>query len=245
MKKIFATIAGLVLGTSLVHAQGYLQLTSGTVFDATTNDLTFEGFGFNMYPPETTNSFIPWGKTAPGDQYYMTFLYWAAGGLASSSGSNNLLDPGWVQLAVDNAGTPGAALFATNNASAGNFSGQGGGNSTAAIGINGDAFKNGTLYQVALVAWSSNEGTDWAQVASEASSTFWNENGFFGYVIGNDINPSSAAPGVLIGSGAMTSNGSLILYSVPTPEPTTLALAGLGGLSMLFLRQRKRRVHGL
>jgi hypothetical protein len=59
------------------------------------------------------------------------------------------------------------------------------------------------------------------------------------------LNPSvtgAAAPGtpanmnsIWPGSGSQAFN----LYLQPVPEPTTLALAGLGGLSMLFLRRRK------
>jgi hypothetical protein len=240
MKKAIILMAVMMAGAVFVHAQAYLQLTSGTVFDVTTNTETFGG----PYIPETTNGFDPyvWGKTAPGDQYSMAFLYIASGGLASSSDSNNLLSPDWVQLAVDNNGTVGAALLATNVISAGNFEGQGGANSISAIGINGDAFDNGTHYQVALVAWSDSLGSSWSQVSSEYQNDTWSAAGFFGYVIGNDIDPSSAAPGVFINGGAMASNGSLILYSVDVPEPATLALAGLGGLSMLFLRHRKSQM---
>jgi hypothetical protein len=237
MKKILATFIVLATGAMLVNAQGWLQLTSGTVYNATTNTGTFGDTSVANGLAGYTN--IVSGKTTPGNTYSMAFLYIAAGGLASSADSNNLTSSDWVQLAVDNGGTPGAALLATNSASAGNFQGQGGGNSTAAIGINGDAFNNGTLYQVALVAWSDNLGTSWSQIEGELTSGVWNANGFFGYVIGNDINPTTAAPGVLIGSGAMSANSSMVLYSVAVPEPTTLALAGLGGLSMLFLRRRK------
>jgi hypothetical protein len=65
-----------------------------------------------------------------------------------------------------------------------------------------------------------------------------------GYVV---LNGGTATSGTTPGStpydmnnGYPTSDQNILLVSpAPTPEPTTLALSGLGGLSMLFLRRRK------
>lgn len=240
MKKILATIVGLAVGASLVQAQGWLQLTSGVSWNANTNTGTFG----NPTVPNASAGFstLASGKSgtfSSGLSYDMAFLYIAAGGLASSADSNNLASSDWVQLAVDN-GSVGPALMATNT-TAGNFQGQNGANSTQAIGIGGQAFNNGTSYQVALVVWSTSLGSSWSTVLAEyenyQNTGSWGVSGFFGDVIGNNINPSAAAPGNTI--GAMSGNGTMTLYSVPVPEPTTLALAGLGGISLLFLRRRK------
>ncbi|HUE37823.1 MAG TPA: PEP-CTERM sorting domain-containing protein [Candidatus Acidoferrum sp.] len=58
------------------------------------------------------------------------------------------------------------------------------------------------------------------------------------------LNPSSTgtpSPGTPVNMNGIWPGSSSQAFNllVPIPEPTTLALAGLGGLSMLFLRRRK------
>jgi hypothetical protein len=238
MKKILATMIGLAVGASLVHAQGFLQFSSGTSFNVTTNTGTFG----NTSVPNSSAGFgtIVSGKTptsgVAANTYDYALLYTPAG-VGSATDLGNLADGDWVQLAVDLGGTPGAALFGTNTAIAGNFAGQGGSSSVQSIGINGDAFNNGTTYSIALVGWSANLGSSWSTVESELSSGAWSTIGSFGDVT-SSVNPSSSTPGNTMVN--LFGNSSLTLYSVaPIPEPTTLALAGLGGISMLFLRRRK------
>jgi len=244
MKKLILTALGVVAGAALVHAQGYLQLTSGTTFGITTNTGTF---GNTTVPDAPYGSLIS-GKTAAysatGAKFDYALLFIPTG-VGTSGDLASLTDGHWDQLAVDLSGSPGSALFGTNSAGlAGNFSGQGGGSSVEAIGIDGQAFNYNNImgvgdtysYSIALVGWSANEGSSWSQVSAELSSGNWNGLGNFGYEVGT-ITPNSAAPGN--SPTAIWGNNSLVLYTVPVPEPATLALAGLGGLSMLFLRRRK------
>jgi len=102
-----------------------------------------------------------------------------------------------------------------------------------------------------LVGWSANLGSDWATVSnnlanwSVAQTTIQGQAFFgetsFGYRVGN----TSPAPGAAIFASAADANGLPIfslntqLYLLPVPEPTSLALAGLGGLSLLLFRRRK------
>ena len=58
------------------------------------------------------------------------------------------------------------------------------------------------------------------------SNCAWGVNGGTVYV-GDGSGPTDAINGFVVGE------------VVPVPEPSTLALAGLGGLSLLFLRRRK------
>jgi len=242
MKKVLVTLFSITAGAALVHAQGFLQLTSGTTFGITTNTGTF---GATTTPDQADGySTIISGKTLPQATAPLGFYYallFTPTGVGSSGDLANLNDGNWVQLAIDLSGTPGAALLGTNSAGlAGNFAAQGGGNSISALGAtplpNGSAFNNGTTYSVALVGWSSNLGSSWTAVSAELQSGVWSAAGNFGYVVAS-VNPSAAAPGN--SPTGMFGNNSLTLYSVPVPEPTTIALAGLGGLSMLFLRRRK------
>jgi hypothetical protein len=103
-----------------------------------------------------------------------------------------------------------------------------------------------------IVGWSANEGTSWATVVLELNGTEpWPVTGpdswfgqtpvAFNYAGGGtgafppgsvSVWSSSAATG-LAGSGGVS--GVILL---PIPEPSTMVLAGLGGLSLLLFRRR-------
>jgi len=118
---------------------------------------------------------------------------------------------------------------------------------------------NGVTNSIILVGWSVDLGTTWAGV-SNLLSALANGNstpianqlagqvGLFGETVIGNVNPAASSPGnpMFATSGSALPNGTPIfelntpLYVIPVPEPTTLALAGLGGLGlMLFRRQRK------
>jgi hypothetical protein len=73
--------------------------------------------------------------------------------------------------------------------------------------------------------------------------------GFFGETTIGNVNPAAASPGnpifftsstPLANSDPIFSLNTQMYQLVPVPEPATMALAGLGGLSLLlFRRQRK------
>jgi len=105
----------------------------------------------------------------------------------------------------------------------------------------------GTSTTFILLGWSANLGT-LAQVETELANgaISWNSsNGSPGYV--GWTAAGTGIPGATPPANALTiqgASGSIIpvgmtMLQVPVPEPTTLALAGLGGISMLFLRRRK------
>jgi hypothetical protein len=112
----------------------------------------------------------------------------------------------------------------------------------------------GTTDNIVLVSWSANLGATWATVFNELTNSTYagvlaGQQGFFGISNPGYLASSSANPGSLVVGGGASVNGTPIqstltpLYLLPVtvvPEPTTLALAGLGGLGlMLFRRQRK------
>ena len=120
---------------------------------------------------------------------------------------------------------------------------------------------SGITNNIIMVGWSANLGQlgtgqeTWLNVSnvlanwnSTFSGQMW-ESAFFGESATGFITPNTGDLGATIIGGGANINGTPIhslltqLYILPdtiiTPEPSTLALAGLGGLSLLFFRVRR------
>jgi len=222
MKKILATMFGVVVGAALVHAQGFI-ITQGSGAGITTNTGTL---GNTSVPNQGAGfSTIIAGKTPTSGGYDYALL------ASTTDITDGPTDAGWAQVTQSG----GASLALVDYAVlAGGLGGAGG---TGGIATDLAA---GTTYYVTLVGWSTSLGTSWSAVESQLASGTWSAQGWFGETSVATMTPAVAAgPTDPIISPGTWSSGSLVLYSVPVPEPTTLALAGLGGLSMLFLRRRK------
>jgi hypothetical protein len=110
---------------------------------------------------------------------------------------------------------------------------------------------SGTTDSIVMVGWSANLGTTWGVVSNLlATQTSFADGSFFGVSKTGYIAPNAANPGVTVFTTSAQSYGLPInglntqLYALPTgvivPEPTTLALAGLGGLSLLLFRRSRK-----
>jgi len=252
MKKLVLTSMAVVLGAVLAQAQGTISMQEGAGVVVTNGTSIGEGTG----------------ATHQGNAQFdyevldMTQSQWAGLSGPQQQAASQLF------AGVGNANSAGLALWTDStvsgvnagNLTAGGITGLGGTGGTTAA--NWAAPANGTGYSSApnydyytVVGWSVNEGT-WAAVQASINSGTWavvGAGGWFGqsavlYNYAGGGSGSLAAPNVfspaattgLAGSGSSASNPQLSLLPVSSvPEPTTLALAGLGGISMLFLRRRK------
>jgi hypothetical protein len=227
MKKIL-TILAIASAATFAYAQGTIVLQNGNaLYLVSTNAAAIsQGIGVTA-------------KTA--GQFDYAVLTAAFGGPVPSTSP---LDGAWT----------GAVLTGVNFAlTAGGISGQGAAAGATAAGWGaptGPSYTDGTEKYFMIVGWSSNLGANWATVSGELNGGWatptWTGNAFFGTsVIGfgysgggpntlpavNLFNPTAAMP------GGLTSGFQLMVVSIP--EPTTMALAGLAGLSLLLFRRRK------
>src|SRR5215469_3459189 len=218
MKKIVSTLMGVITGTIFVHAQGFIEF-AGSAAGITTNTSGYYAPDVGTYTSGLTFPGVLTGKVPFA--YDFALLYWTGTGSATT----DITSSGWSQVVTFTGSTP---LLGTNAVGAGNFQGQGG---TAGIGT---TLTPGTAYSVEFVGWSSNIGGSWSQVEADIADPSWNAAGFVGWepTIGT-LTPTASTTGQPNIFPVVWANGSMVLYAAPVPEPVTLALAGLGGLSVL------------
>ena len=97
----------------------------------------------------------------------------------------------------------------------------------------------GTSTTFLLLGWSANLG-NLSSVESqlETGDSVASGPAFIGWTLAGTGVPGASPPAfplTIQGSVGSIIPGGMTMLVVPIPEPTTLALAGLGGLSMLFL----------
>jgi hypothetical protein len=229
MKKLL-TILAIASATTFAYAQGTVILQNGSaLFFVSTNAAA-------LTPP---GGIGVTAKTALGFDYAV--LTATFGGPVPSSSP---LDGAWT----------GAILTGVNFAlTAGGVSGQGSTAGATAAGWAASAtpnYSDGTEKYFMIVGWSSNLGTTWATVAANLASNWatpWlGGNAFFGTsTIGSGFSgggpfslPAPSLWGTSVAMPGGLSSG-FQLMAVIVPEPTTMALFGLGGLSLLLFRRRK------
>jgi hypothetical protein len=225
MKKIL-TILALASAATFVQAQGTVILNTVSGLYAVSTNAASLGGGI--------------GKTgvAAGQFDYALLIANYGGPVPSSSP----LDAAWS----------GAVLTGVNfTGVAGGTAGQGGG-AGAAIAAwgapTGPNYSDATEKYYMIVGWSSNLGANWGVVSADLASgwaTLPAQNAFFGTsAIGFGFSgggPNNLPAPSLYGVQALAMPGGLQsgFQLMVIPEPTTLALAGLGGLSLLLFRRRK------
>jgi len=221
MKKQIAILATLMVAGSLsAFGQGYVAFSSALAY--VIDEYSTPGVGTSANSGGIDATFL-WAATTATDPLgagLATTGVTSASSTAWTTVATMLSSDGWT-LAQNVAGsspveadnspisTVGALNYGTLNLG----------------GITG-----GNVYQLVVIAWYNNGGT----IANLSQAE---QAGTIGWSSAFDYTTAASSTGTL---SQFSATGQMPKFGVVTvPEPTTLALAGLGGLSMLFLRRRK------
>jgi hypothetical protein len=209
MKEALSILA-LVASVSFGYSQGTVNFTEFDSRYAVSTNSNFGGFG-------------PTSTVANSYYYALLIQPYTEGSPVPTS---NPFDPSWSF----------SGAMATNNTS---FAG----------GINGGiqaiaGWTPGATMYVEVVGWSANMATTFQQFEVMVESGDLNYGDYFGYsvvgrVVSGGLIVGGAPPGPanpLFGSTAISSG---FVLTSPIPEPTTIALIGLGGLGLAMIRRRK------
>jgi hypothetical protein len=210
MKKLILSLALVAAGLFSASAQGTVKFYNiSSLYLVSTNGAT------------TGKMATPTG----GDGLY----YFALLVDASTPTSSNPLTGGWAL--AEAAGIP---LVGTNYSLVGTINGTG-----SASGVAVDNWAAGTSDYIELVGWSASLGTSYSTITGELA-TGWTSTGYYGVSSEGSIisggSGSPAAPPTLLFGGTGIASGFTL---TAVPEPTTMALAAMGGLSLLALRRKK------
>ena len=220
MKKLILTI-GIATVSASLFAQGYFvfQTASRTVWDDW-SVLKNKADGSNNVA-FLIGTGTPAIITAAGGKVATNALALPNNLSAATAWSDILSDPNFK--VATNLATANAAIIQTSTLGAVSYNG---GNPFV---VSNTAAGGGSI-TVFLIAWNSVYSTPWD--ASAASSPLgWSAAFTYNYAAG-------PVPGPVGSPGNM--NTLVSSFGVaPVPEPATMALAGLGGLSLLLFRRRK------
>jgi len=223
MKKI-VSILSLVAVTTLLHAQGVVVFQSSNL-----GVLTNTGVSHFAGGSQVSGTSGKTGIAANGFMYQL-FVQTYTGTLTPAA-TNIVGGLGFGWVAATSTGTP-----------------------ITGMAIDGLALPSGGTYDTAghdyfmIAGWSQNLGTSWATVSSQLAAGFagnTNNGAFFGVsIIGNTYagGAQGLSPQSLFGANNAQTLQTVVpftLWAVPVPEPSTMALAGLGSLALLLFRRRK------
>src|SRR6185312_2161723 len=227
MKKILI-ILSIVTISGAAFSQGIVDFRNNGGQNISTNN-TVDIYG-NL--TGNTGSGLTFGNAnLPQGYYYVLLMQSYFSGPTNNPTASTLLSSGWLFTGAG----------ATNVVNTGRL----GGGQT-----NVTAFNNpiGETNQFVVVGWSSNIATNglagWLVVSNALSTAIWSTlNGGTGYFgisqVGTGVGSGTLASAELLFGGATGIQSGWSLNVVPTPEPGTIALAGLSGIALLLFRRRK------
>jgi len=233
MKILSITAAVLFAGIASSFGQGTIAVYEVSGYLTYTNNATYSSGSNGVY---STSGGL--AAATANAYYYALLIQPATNGTISTI---NPLDPNYS-----------VGMLATNFGPAGGIRGPGAGSGTAvtpwAAPTAGTYSSAANQDYYLLVGWSANLGSTWSAVSAELNSSSWTTNGFFGVsklglgYAGGGPN-SLTAPNIFgtgVNAGGLTTG--VTLYAVSAvPEPSTMALAALGGASLLLFRRRQSK----
>ena len=241
MKKIIA-LSILAVAPAIVQAQGTIEVYSiSATYASYTNTAVSSYVSGNQTGGTSGKAALPPTGTA---SYYDYALL---------AGSLNTSLAGTAPSASYLEGLSVAVSGITNFYVAGGLAGPGH-NVGAPVQIGSwaapaNSYTDGTGVEMnyVLVGWSSSLGSSWSTIESDLANDTWGAGGYFGAstigygYVGGGANSLSAPSifGVSTAEPGGLAAGPTLYDIPPVPEPTTLALSALGGLSLLAFRRKK------
>lgn len=238
MKKALFTLAAAVAAVASSYGQGYVVF--GNQAGVTSVAVNSAG---------ALSTFTPTANTASPSYYYALFY------ATSSSATFNGSSAGVVGTPTGdtvNSFVTGSSLFTQDAGVLGvnNTAGRTGGgfaDSNPNNIANGTPVPAGTQDAFIVLGWSANIGSTIASVQSFLNGTDTGvTSGFIGQ---SPVGVVTLSPGGNVAINNLFSSGTagdksipgfdLGYVSAPTPEPTSIALGVMGGLSLLALRRKK------
>jgi hypothetical protein len=170
-----------------------------------------------------TSGLVATSTTAPNGYFYALLMQaYSGSGPTVTASLSGLLSENWTYT----------GLTGVNGLGAGRISGGNPATTTA-----GDTL--GAANQFIVVAWSAVEGNTWAAFSTALQNQALVVGGYVGLTtVGTGVGSTSPVE-TLFGGGTGIQGPTTMNIVVPTPEPSTMALAALGGASLLLFRRRK------
>lgn len=231
MKKLFVTIAAATAIVASSSAQGLVIFSSSTQNVSTNNSVAQLG--------ATAGGKIQ-GSASGGNGYYFALFY----STTTPSSTAALQGTGGTYAFANGSGWTfaGSGSLATNTGTAGRFAAAAP-QSDGSVAIPTVAAGSDTY--LVTIGWSANLGSTLS--ALETALNTPGDAGFIGQSVasglietGNAALGGSTPDSATFGSSAPFMQGfTLGSFVVATPEPATMALAAIGGASLLLFRRKK------
>lgn len=222
LSKKILTIAALAGVASLSYGQGYVDWfnTSGTRTSINTEIYGTSGGTASLTAASTGGSPL---------YYYALFVAPSTVTTIGVAPNGDPTTAGWTYT----------GYYATNVTLAGRLLAVS--SEADGYGLSIPGYGVGSTASFAIVGWSASLGTTWAAVEPIVDAGTSQTNGYYGV-------DQSVATQIVLASypgpyqdvmGSSPSAGGFAMYAVPTPEPATFAICGLGAAALVIFRRRK------